>query len=100
MFRYSRTITVRNGASFVPALQAAIEIASYVNEVYGLKMKVGSEMFGGLKLHWFNDTDSLDAMPQFAAKVVQDKVYGELLEKLKPHVVDGSVRDRVVQVFG
>ncbi len=100
MFRYSRTVTVRNGASVAPALQAAFALTAHINKEYGLQMKVGTELFGELKIHWHSDSDSLDAMPKFAMRAAQDKTYAELLEQMKPFVVEGSVRDHVVQIFG
>lgn len=100
MYRYCRTITVRNGASLVPALQVAAELTAYINRVHGLKMTLGAELFGDLAIHWYNDMASLDAMPQFAMKAAQDRGYLDLLERMKPFVVEGSVRDQVVQLMG
>lgn len=100
MFRYSRTVTIRNGAAVVPAIQAAAELAAYVNRTYGFKLRVGAELFGAARIHWYNDIESLDAIPQFAMKAAADKAYGELLEKMKSFVLEGSLHDQVVQLIG
>jgi hypothetical protein len=35
-------------------------------------------------------------MPQLNSKLLQDKAYWEIMEKIKPFVLDGSVQDRVI----
>lgn len=100
MFRYTRTVTVEHGAGLVSTLQAAVELATYVNKTYGFQMKVGTELFGSSKVYWYNDIESLDMVPQFALKSAKDKVYLELMEKIKTYVLKGSIHDQVVQLIG
>ncbi|MCH7344824.1 hypothetical protein LZ017_15700 [Pelomonas sp. CA6] len=100
MFRYTRTVTIEHGAGIAPALQTALELAAYVNKTYGFQISVGTELFGATRVYWYNDIDSLDAVPQFAFKAAADKIYIGLLEKMKAYVLKGSVQDQVVQLIG
>jgi hypothetical protein len=96
MYRYSRTVTIKNGASMPPALRAGAEVTAHLNKTYGLQMQIGAEFFGDLKIHWTCDIQNLDSMPQLNSKLLQDKAYWEIMEKIKPFVLDGSVQDRVI----
>jgi hypothetical protein len=96
MYRYSRTVTIKNSASMPPALRTGAEIATHLNNTYKLNMRVGSELFGHLRIHWTCDVESLDSMTQLNLKLMQDKAYWEIMERIKPYVLEGSVRDRVI----
>ncbi len=100
MYLYSRTVTIKSGASMPPALRAASEVAAYLNQTYSFGMRVGSEIFGDLKIHWICDVESLDRFTQLAAHLAQDKNYWEIMEGIKPFVLDGSVQDRVLAFQG
>jgi len=84
MYQYSRTVTIKNGASMAPALRTAAEVTAYLNKVYNLQMRVGTEMFGDLKIHWICSIASLDGMMQLNSKLAQDKDYWDIMEKLGP----------------
>lgn len=100
MYRYSRTIIVKNGASMQPAMQIGTEITAHVNRMYGLKMRMGPELFNELKVHWMYDADTLEGMMALSAKLAQDTVYWEMMGKLKPFVLEGSVREKVIALLG
>lgn len=65
------TVTIEHGAGIAPALQTALELAAYLNKTYGFQIRVGTELFGATRVYWYNDIESLDAVPQFA---FQDQV--------------------------
>ena len=100
MYQYSRTVTIKNGASMAPALRAAAEVTGYLNKNYSLQMRVGSEVFAHLKIHWICSVDSLDSMTQLNAKLAQDKAYWDIMEKIKPFVLEGSVQDKAIAFLG
>ena len=68
MYQYSRTVTIKNGASMAPALRTAAEVTAYLNKVYNLQMRVGTEMFGDLKIHWICSIASLDGRTSVGAE--------------------------------
>ena len=96
MYRYTRTVTIRNGASMPPTLQIGSSIVKHVNQVYGLNMRMGTALFDKLKVHWTYDGHSLDEMMKLSSKLSQDKTYWEMMDKLKPLVLEGSVKERLV----
>lgn len=49
--------------------------------------------------HWHFDADSLDKMNALNAKLMQDRQYLGLLEKVKDIWVDGSLKDTVVNLL-
>jgi hypothetical protein len=100
MYQYSRTVTIKNGASMAPALRTAAEVTAYLNKVYSLQMRVGTEMFGDLKIHWICNIASLDSMMQLNSKLAQDKDYWDIMEKIKPYVLEGSVQDKAIVFLG
>jgi hypothetical protein len=96
MYQYSRTITLKNGASMPSALIHGAEVVAHLNNTYKLQMRLGAEFFGDLKIHWICDIASLDGMTQLNLKLMQDQAYWEIMEKIKPWVLEGSVHDRVI----
>lgn len=100
MYRYSRAVTIKNGASMQPAMQIGADITAHMNRVYGLKMMMGTQLFSKLKIHWVFDTDSLDGMMLLSSKLAQDASYWEMMGKLKPLVLEGSVKEKVIALVG
>lgn len=100
MYRFIRSVTVKNAASMPAALQFCIAVTSHLNKTYNLNMKTGAEMFGNTRVYWFYDVESIDAMGELNAKLMQDHPYWEILEKAKHLWVEGSGQDKVVKLIG
>ena len=100
MYQYSRTVTIKNGASISPAVRTAVEVTAYLNKIYNLQMRVGTEMFGDLKIHWICNVDSLDSLALLNSKLAQNKAYWEIMDKIKPYVLEGSVQDKAIALMG
>ncbi|HJV96836.1 MAG TPA: hypothetical protein VJ608_12400, partial [Albitalea sp.] len=94
------TATTKNAACMPAALQFGSEVASHFNKTYDVKMKVGAEMFGGSRVHWFFDADNLDQMAQLNSKLMQDRTYWALIDKSKDLWLEGSLEDKVVAIIG
>ena len=96
MFRFTRTTTTRNAADMPAAIQFGTEVCGYLNKTYSLNLKFGVELFGGATCHWHFDTDSLDKINALNGKLMQDRQYLGLLEKVKDIWVEGSLKDTIV----
>jgi len=81
------------------ALQFSSELTVYLNKTYSLNMRSGAEMFGGTRLYFFYDIESLDQIAQFNTKLMQDHVYWDLLNKAKNLWREGSMQDCVVKII-
>lgn len=99
MYRFIRTATPRNAVNAPEALQFGVQVTAHINKTYGLNMKVGIEMFGGGRLHWHYEVDSLDRMTEINGKLMGDTAYWALLEKYKYLWVEGSMKDRVISLL-
>jgi hypothetical protein len=100
MYRFIRSVTVKTAASMPAALQFSNEVTSHINKTYSMAMKGGVQMFGCATVYWFIDVESLDAMSQFNTKLMQDRAYWDILDKAKPLWLEGSGKDRVVNLLG
>jgi len=96
MYRFTRVVTTKTVHDLAPGVQFATEVIAYVNKTYSLKMKYGVEVFGGTKIHFTWDADSLDKIMEINAKVAQDREYLGMLGKNKHLWLEGSVKDTLV----
>ena len=96
MYNFTRTVTIRNGASTTKAVGFAMELTGYINKTYNVNIRCGMEMFGGANIHWQYDQDNLDKISALNAKLFEDKAYWGMIEKAKDFFVDGSMRDSIV----
>lgn len=99
MYRFIRTATPRNAASVPEAIQFGAQVTAHINKTYGLNMKAGIEMFGGGRIHWHYEAESLDRMTALNGKLMADTAYWALLEKYKHVWVEGSMQDAVVSLL-
>jgi hypothetical protein len=99
MFRFIRTSVPNTGADVPAALQFAARVTSYLNKTYSLNMKYGVEVFGGTRIQWHFDSDSLDKMYQLHGKMLQDREYCGMLEKGKGTFLAGSMKDTVITLL-
>jgi hypothetical protein len=99
MYRITRTATLKNASVTPKAIGWSTELNKYVNDTYrGFNLKVGVEMFGGQRLHWSYEAESLAKLEEANARLMQDKKYWGMLENGKDFWVDGSVHDTIVMV--
>jgi hypothetical protein len=96
MYTFHRTLTLQNGAQTPKAIGFAMELTGYVNKTFGLNMRCGMEMFGGLNMHWQFDVDSLDKLSALNTKLMEDTKYWTMVEKGKEYFLNGSLKDTVV----
>jgi hypothetical protein len=99
MFRFTRVATLKNAVYLPAAVQFGIDTCGYLNKAYGLNLSFGVEMFGGPMLHWQFDTESLDAISALTAKMLQDRQYLGMLEKVKDIWLEGALKDTVTQLL-
>jgi|APCry1669189241_1035207.scaffolds.fasta_scaffold119411_1 hypothetical protein len=99
MYRFTRHATLKYAGDMPSALQFSSELTLYLNKTYSLNMKSGAEMFGGSRLYFFYDIESLDAIAQFNAKLMQDRLYLDMLNKAKNLWREGSMQDCVVKII-
>ncbi len=99
MYRFTRSVTVRNAAEMPGALQFCIAVTDHLNKAYDLNMRAGAEMFGATRIHWFFDMDTLEDMSRLNAELLQDGHYCVMLEKAKHFWLDGSSHDKVVKLL-
>lgn len=99
MYRFSRTVTLKQMAFMPEAVKFASSIVEHLRKEYGWGTVVGSEVYGHPRLHWFTDFETLEKMAQAQGKMSQDKTYWSLLDSAKHLWVDGSVHDRLVKMM-
>lgn len=100
MFHFERRVVVKHAADMPAAAQFAIEVASYSNKRYSMNMKTGVRLFGDASTYWYFDAESFDKMTQLNATLMQDREYIQMLDKVKDHLVDGSLKDTIVTLIG
>jgi hypothetical protein len=98
MFRFIRTAIPNTGADIPAALQFAAQVTSYLNKTYSLNLKYGIEMFGGTRIQWHFDVDSLDKVYELQGKVLQDREYCGMLDKSRDTFLPGSLKDAVMSL--
>lgn len=96
MYRFTRTVTLKNATIAPRAIGFAMELTAYLNKTYGTNMRCGMEMFGGLNMHWHFEVDNLDKISELFKKSVEDKTYNQMLEKGTDYWISGSLKDTVV----
>jgi hypothetical protein len=96
MYSFTRTATLQTASLQAKAIGFSMELTGYLNKTYGVNLRCGAEMFGGLQICWQMDIDSLDKMTQLFQKTMEDKNYMSMLEKGNEFWVPGSVKDTVV----
>ncbi len=100
MFHFERSVMVKHAADMPAAVQFAVDVTSYINKRYSMNMKTGVQLFGGARVYWYFDAESLDKMTQLNATLMQDREYIQMLDKVKDHLVDGSLKDTIVTLIG
>lgn len=99
MYRFIRTATIKN-ASYTPlAMGFATELTGWLNSKYDVNLFCGTEIFGGLRIHWHFDTPHLATIEEFNNKLIGDKEYWTWLDKGKEFWVDGSLHDMIVNIM-
>src|SRR5690349_6755680 len=98
MYRFIRTATVKNAAYLPSALAFASQVSAHLNSRYGVSMRFGAEQFGGAKVHWHFESDSLDKMQQLNEKLMEDREYAALLQKVQDIWAEGSMHDSLVRL--
>jgi len=100
MYRFTRSIAVKEASRFPAAVQFGTEVCGYLDKTYGLKLRLGVEMFGSAVLHWHLDAESMDALHGINAKLLQDRQYTAMLDKVKDLFVEGSLKDSIISLLG
>ena len=96
MFRFVRTLTVRESGDLPAAVQFAAETTAYSNKNYAVNFKYGTESGGEQKIYWSMDFDSYAKLREYADKIMKDREYWALLQKTKGVFVEGSMKDTFV----
>lgn len=96
MYRFMRTITVKNVSDFPAALQFATDMTSYMNKNHSVNMKFGFEVYGEPRIHWHFDSESPDKLRDINAKLIKDREYWGLVNKAKEVWLEGSLKDTLV----
>lgn len=99
MFRFERTGTVKHVDDLPAAAKFATDVTAYLNKRYALNLKSGVEMYGLPSVHWYYDFDSLDKQAQLDTTLLQDRDYLEMVKKSDHIWVEGSLKDRVVNLL-
>lgn len=99
MFRFERSATVKTAAEIPAAVQFAVQVTSYLNKRHSLNMSFGVELFGGTRLHWYFDTESLDKPVQLMRTLLEDREYSHMLDKSKSIWIDGGTKDTIVSLI-
>jgi len=100
MYRFTRSIAVKEASRFPAAVQFTTELCGYLDKTYGLKLKFGIELFGSAQLHRHLDAESMDALHAINAKLLQDRQYIAMLDKVKDLFVEGSLKDTIISLLG
>ena len=100
MFHFERSVMVKHAADLPAAAQFAVEVTSYFNKRYSMNMKTGVQLFGDASLCWYFDAESLDKLTQLNTSLMQDREYIQMLDKVKDHLVDGSLKATIVTLIG
>jgi hypothetical protein len=81
------------------ATRWAKELALYMDTVHGKPpLQLFSSRFGNVStLYWFADFDNLATLEAWQRKVGADAGYRELVKKSFDIVIDGSVKDTVLE---
>ena len=98
MYRFIRTATLKNAAYTPTAMGFATELTGYLNKNYNVNLHYGMEMFDTLNVHWHFDVDTLDKISEFNTKLMQDKGYWAMLDKVKDIWTSGTLKDTVVML--
>ncbi len=99
MYRFIRTATVKNAALLPAALKFASQVTAHLNKNYGVSMRFGAELFGGARIHWHFEADSVDKMQQINERLMEDKEYAAMLEKFQENWVEGSMQDALIKMI-
>jgi len=99
MFQFNRVATVKNAADLPAAIRFGAEVCGYLNKTYALKLKVGVELFGEPTVHWQFEAESLDEIAELNAKMMQDREYVAMLEKVRDLWLEGSLKDAIVNLL-
>ncbi len=96
MYCLVRTATLRRAGDLPVAFQFGTEVTSYLKKTYSVDMKVGVEMYGGCRIIWRYDFDSLDKQQQIMQKLLTDREYAASLNKVKDLWAEGTLKDTLI----
>ena len=99
MFRFTRTVVLKDSSVTPKAMEVSMKIKSILKEKYDLELGHGVELFGSPRIHWWFETPSLDAVTEINAKLMGDKDYMGLVSENSPLWVEGSLQDTIVKVM-
>jgi hypothetical protein len=100
MYQFIRTVTPKHGAAVPAAVQFAAEVTGYLNKTYALNLRHGIQLFGNSQVYWEFEIDSLDKAAALNGKLLKDREYLGMLERVKDLWVDGSLEDSIVFIAG
>lgn len=100
MYRFHRVARAKP-ERIKEAFQFAREVSEYINQTYPpVAIEVFLELFGeNAKLHWYSDHPDLASMEKVGMKVMKDETYRKLMKTAHEVLVDGSIRDTLMQSF-
>lgn len=100
MYRLHRTAVIRQGMQ-KEAYRVAKEISTYINHRYApVTLQIFLEVFGETdRLHWYTDHENLATMERVGMEILKDEGYRNLLHQANEVLVQGSIRDTLMQSF-
>ncbi len=99
MFLFIRTVQFNTSASAPAAVQFGRDAAAYLNKKYAVGAQYGVEAFSEPRLYVLFQTESVDKLVALNGKLMQDPEWLGILNKAKDLWVDGSLKDRLVQLL-
>jgi hypothetical protein len=99
MFRFTRSVTLKDTGRTPMAIENSMKIVSHLKENYDLELHHGVELFGNAKLHWWFDTKSLDDITEINSKLMTDKKYLGIVREVSEHYIEGSLHDTIIKTL-
>ncbi len=99
MFLFIRTVQFNTSASAPAAVQFGHDAAAYLNKKYAVGAQYGVQAFSHPQLYFLFQMESVDKMVALNGKLMRDPEWLGILNKAKDLWVEGSLRDRLVQLF-
>jgi hypothetical protein len=87
---------VRNAADTPNVMGFAHELTGWLNKRYNVNIRVGTELFGNLRIHWMLEAKTLAELHELNGRMAKDREYWSYLEKGRDFWVPGSMQDSVV----
>lgn len=100
MYRFHRVARAKP-ERIQEAFQFAREVSEHINRTFPpVAVEVFLEIFGeNATLHWYTDHPDLASMEKVGMKVMKDETYRRLMKTANEVLVDGSIRDTLMQSF-